>query len=678
MALGVLPLVGSIDVRVSKGQWNRGYHTVRVSAIGNSTDPVVPPLHYHAQFQKRWTEATLDTEIFHIPPEGRTLTVGGLPMRISLPAPGAAVRGLLFADPCWSSAGGMACPNGDRFQVKDHMTRLISQLVASDDFHFWGILGDNFYDVFGHITREFFDPISLQAKAKPFVSVPGNHDFWQCGRPVDAPGDQYGWGFLQFYGQDTAATQWPYDFAGSPTEVPQAPNFIFGHVIGDIGLFGFSGAHSWKETEPHARAFCLHVGTQPVNAVAVLGHWNINNLGAMPEMETPAVWRKMKAMQGCAGKKVLYFDGHEHCNRVQDYDGDETPANAAGFMVGGTGMYGNGCSELGFAVISSEPGAEGGPDVRVDHFVVARDPSFGNTPSAVEDRFEALRQCFDNHPFEHCRDAFATPFRSKPPPFECDLAPGWLDTWSAGKRQWCCANRRVGCPGCDTQCGASPDLTCRNVVRQATLGNRTREEGLAKCAAYLPVLAKECPGCADCSPSELCPGVAAAAPEVLAAAPPGPPAGPPVAAPAGPPAAAPVGRVAGPPDVAPLARVMGPPDAVPVGRGTGPPAAAPVGGVMVFGETQLRPTRAAVERLNDDAVLQRDVPHNRPGLLPSAGLKIIAVVGLAFIVASVTLIAVAKVRVCARAARESHEARSAAVGTPLDEYLFIRPATPSS
>jgi len=482
---------------------------MRVSAIGNATDVLSPHLGYSAHFLNRWTDKTLDSQVFQISAEGTTVNVGGVAVPLKLPAPGSGVTGLLIADPCTSSFGGFLCPNGDRMRVREKLNKLVNQLVGSDEFHYWGLLGDNFYDTFGAISSEFFEHISTAAKAKPFMTVPGNHDFWQVGYPVKAPGDQYGWGFLQFYGQDTVAGQGtpPFDFAGNvdAKEIPKAENFIFGTEIGDTAFFGYSGAHEWVVTEPHARAFCQHVGKAAVNTVVILGHWNYCNLGCAPFMDTPGVWWKMRNMSGCSQKKMLYFDGHEHCNQVTGHERGEGPLHATGFMLGGAGMYGNGCSQFGFAVVQSDPEALHGANTRVDYFKLSEDMSWGKDSKMVEDHFDAIYNCFRQHGYAGCRKKYAYSFRAIPEQYDCTNATDWDRKWPPEQKKWCCENENIGCGGCDSKCAFDLPDTCREKLAwQQHLSKHSRTG--QSCKTIHSSLLEQCVGCSSCHLSEACPG----------------------------------------------------------------------------------------------------------------------------------------------------------------------------
>eukprot|EP00427_Karlodinium_veneficum_P052135 CAMPEP_0169353432 /NCGR_PEP_ID=MMETSP1017-20121227/25884_1 /TAXON_ID=342587 /ORGANISM="Karlodinium micrum, Strain CCMP2283" /LENGTH=484 /DNA_ID=CAMNT_0009449909 /DNA_START=46 /DNA_END=1497 /DNA_ORIENTATION=+ len=405
------------DVRIAKGHYTRGDDIVRLSVIGDGKESVSPPMAYHAPFVHRWSTKMLHSQLVNV--SETSIVVDGNEIRLELPSTGMGTTGLLIADPCFTGRGGIACPNGDRMKTLDHLTKIINQLVGSAEFDFWGIVGDNLYDQHGDVTSEFFQQISAAAKAKPFITVPGNHDFWISGGPVGSKADQLGYGFMQFFGQDTpgAIGSTPYNFQGNPDalQIASGENFIFSTQIGDVAFFGYSAAHGWSVAAPHAEEFCNYVGnTTSVHVAVILGHWNEVNLGCMAGMDTPSMYDKMIRMEGCKSKRLLYFDGHQHCNRVTKQTSG--PSDAVGFMIGGAGMDGDCTPQFGFTVLQSLPQAPGGPNVRVDYFQVAEDPSWGKDPSGVVDSFDEMFACLSQHGYSGCRDKYATPFRSVPAP----------------------------------------------------------------------------------------------------------------------------------------------------------------------------------------------------------------------------------------------------------------------
>mmetsp|Transcript_24068 Transcript_24068/g.56044 ORF Transcript_24068/g.56044 Transcript_24068/m.56044 type:complete len:385 (-) Transcript_24068:82-1236(-) len=115
----------------------------------------------------------------------------------------------------------------------------------------------------------------------------------------------------------------------------------------------------------------------------------------------------MQRMRGCVEKRVLYFAGHHHCNKVLE-DGE-------GFLLGGAGMQNNDCSEFGFAVIQSVPDAYLGPNARVDYFPIAQEIYMdGSDTPFIEDYFRDLIRCLKAHGYSGCRERHALQFRSVP------------------------------------------------------------------------------------------------------------------------------------------------------------------------------------------------------------------------------------------------------------------------
>lgn len=93
---------------------------------------------------------------------------------------------------------------------------------------------DNFYDRTGETTKKIFSQLSLATKAKPLLTVAGNHDYWVLGGPeVGTTSDQYANGHMQYYGQDTKAGEGVTPASKGPAAVPL--NFSIdphaGHVI---------------------------------------------------------------------------------------------------------------------------------------------------------------------------------------------------------------------------------------------------------------------------------------------------------------------------------------------------------------------------------------------------------------------------------------------------------------
>jgi hypothetical protein len=118
----------------------------------------------------------------------------------------------------------------------------------------------------------------------------------------------------------------------------------------------------------------------------LFGHWNGPNLGCSFGMDTPSIYKVLMKKPGCAAKKGLYFDGHDHCNRITTASTSTDP-NPVGYMIGASGMNGD-CSPMsGFVVVDSKA-----KDVAVDYYDMGQ--------------FEALSGCWDankEQPFTKCR-----------------------------------------------------------------------------------------------------------------------------------------------------------------------------------------------------------------------------------------------------------------------------------
>jgi len=360
----------------------------------------------------------LQTEIVHVGPVGTDVSMRRKKLHLSLPQPGTGVAGIIFSDPCFSSkAVAPTCSNAHHAHVLKRLTAMINLLLGEGDaFHFWAMLGNNFYDQDGTASTDFFEHLSLAAKLKPLLTVPGNYDFWAAGAPPGHQNDSLGYGFMQFYGQDTVAASpaLPFDFRGAREQLDQparVENFIFGTHIGDLAFFGYSGAHDWNETEPHAISFCQHVGTtDTITTAVVLGHWYECNEGCKAGMDVPSVHQRLGAMKGCKSKTLLYFAGHRHCNKAVD--------GGAGFLVGGAGMQDDGCPHFGITVLESV--IKGG--VRVDYFDLGTEEG-GNRTYGKPDSFHQLMNCLASLGFAACRELHGIPLRTIDMFTALDLTP---------------------------------------------------------------------------------------------------------------------------------------------------------------------------------------------------------------------------------------------------------------
>eukprot|EP01059_Diplonema_ambulator_P016965 TRINITY_DN28957_c0_g1_i1.p4 TRINITY_DN28957_c0_g1~~TRINITY_DN28957_c0_g1_i1.p4 ORF type:complete len:168 (+),score=50.48 TRINITY_DN28957_c0_g1_i1:1161-1664(+) len=119
---------GVIDLRVTKGFGSKGYPGVRLSVITqNGNEPAgfnASGFDYSAGFKYKWTGNSIHTSIVAHPTPGTpaTFNIGGTPVTIPLPAPGASTAGLLIGDPCYISATfkpSIQCNFGNYFGTGD-------------------------------------------------------------------------------------------------------------------------------------------------------------------------------------------------------------------------------------------------------------------------------------------------------------------------------------------------------------------------------------------------------------------------------------------------------------------------------------------------------------------------------------------------------------------------------
>jgi len=206
--------------------------------------------------------------------------------------------------------------------------------------------------------------LSLETKAKLFLTVPGNHDYWLEGAPVRATSqDQCGNGFVQYYGQDVKAAldlegvsrPAPYDLSIDPV-IPGNPklcaytareNSFFYNVVGNIGFIGYSAVHSWESQKADFGTACAKFfADSDVDLVFVLGHWNKQGAGTLENTDllntTRLVVESFPSTCGALHEegRVTFAMGHEHCAHpvVNNYMTSGSTAARTGFLVGSFGM----------------------------------------------------------------------------------------------------------------------------------------------------------------------------------------------------------------------------------------------------------------------------------------------------------------------------------------------------
>jgi len=223
-----------------------------------------------------------------------------------------------------------------------------------DDLDYYVMLGDLFYDRTGAVTAEFFDGFPIEASAKVFGATMGNHDFWLGGSPSGDRADSFGNGHMQWYAQDTVASEadskQPFNFDINPdsTDLAAIENFIWYNMVGNVALLGFANAFSWEESLPHFQKACQWIASEQPSLVVMIGHWNSEGLGCASGMDTEEVYPKIMQLDGCSnlGSKLKYFEGHEHCNYVKQ--------EGYGFLVGSFGY--NGCGNFGLPILDTRNG----------------------------------------------------------------------------------------------------------------------------------------------------------------------------------------------------------------------------------------------------------------------------------------------------------------------------------
>lgn len=340
----------SLDIRVAKAYGTKGYDKVRLSAISSSGPVESEYFTYSEQFKYRWTNFYLNTGVVRVTPGVTTdFTIAGQTVSVYIPVENDGIRGAVFADPCFTNEF-VWCTYGEKFNMLNRSTELLNAINSHEDSNFWMILGDNFYDQSGEPTAQWFSKLTPQTKAKVYASVPGNHDFWILSSPVVwmKRKDQLANGFMQFNGQDVAAsvapeqavTLAPFDFSVDPDaedatahSLPPAGNFFSYYKLGNTGFMSYSGGHSYNESAPYFEEACNFMTESAAAAVVLLGHWNLPGLGCTADMDVPHTYKEiLSTIPACAelSGKMRYMMGHVHCNVVVEQD--------VGYMVAGQGM----------------------------------------------------------------------------------------------------------------------------------------------------------------------------------------------------------------------------------------------------------------------------------------------------------------------------------------------------
>jgi 3',5'-cyclic AMP phosphodiesterase CpdA len=239
--------------------------------------------------------------------------------------------------------------------VRERLPQLLNLVNQVDQLDFIVILGDAFYDVQGGLTAEFWDQLSFRTQQVLVLAVPGNHDFWMFAPQAVLSQDQLGFGFAQWYAQDTAGAYLNRTLQpDSRTGLPGAEHFFFYHAIGDLGFIGYSGAHAWESQAVLFREACEHFSFELPNALYLLGHWDEGGLGCVTGMDVPRVYERLRTGH-CArlADRLRYFMGHKHCNApTADGKGFLLGAGGANYHFSGSAKS-FGCEEWGFAYLDT-------------------------------------------------------------------------------------------------------------------------------------------------------------------------------------------------------------------------------------------------------------------------------------------------------------------------------------
>jgi len=311
----------------------------------------------------------LYSKLVDLEPGNNKVEINGSIVEIELPKEDSGTSGIVWADPCVSSRW-VSCTYDILWDVVGESRDMLNAIGKDPSVHFFQILGDNFYDQDGRLTRSLFDQLDSGIKRKFFMTVPGNHDFWVHGAPSSQTNhDQFGHGFMQYYAQDTlgALDANPGDIFNrsiSPDIDPHnssnadgsdmrnaAENFFWYHKLGNLGFIGYSGAATVNETLEHLQQACAYFETSKPAFVFIATHWNEPGEGAEEGMQAPTIRNAILEMPGCdLGDRIKYLDGHVHCNAIQENGANE----AVGFTIGGRGMWDLTCLPVaGFLYIDS-------------------------------------------------------------------------------------------------------------------------------------------------------------------------------------------------------------------------------------------------------------------------------------------------------------------------------------
>lgn len=300
------------------------------------------------------------------PGEKSTLKIDRTDVEVFLPKENTATSGIVWSDPCISGRW-VGCQQSDL--ALDRSVSMMNALSKDESWHYFQILGDNFYDQDGRLTKSIWDGFNLEAKSKLLMTVPGNHDLWVAGGPDKSDNyDQFGWGFMQWYGQDSVAStisengflDFSVDVNANTSSVDfyernSGLNFLWYNKVGGVGFMGFNGAALPDSESSYFKEACAYFSGSSTQTIYVLGHWSksTNYTDSDPILGVPELRERLATVDGCdIGDKLKYMDGHTHSNYMQEGGEKES----VGFMIGGHGMSGAG--QYGFAYVKNSGDGE--------------------------------------------------------------------------------------------------------------------------------------------------------------------------------------------------------------------------------------------------------------------------------------------------------------------------------
>ena len=423
------------DFRVAAGFGDRAGEQVRITYTTDSSSAhnaaFEAQFPYNEDFKYRWRNLRAHSGLYNVSQGIATEFnfAGSAPFNVTIPRLGDGVRGVMTADICFSS-GIATCEVGAHDEIFSHLPVLLNSILSHPGMHFWSLIGDNFYDGDGSLSRLFWSTLSTAAKSKIFLSAPGNWDFWSTGDPADVtsstvPDNQFGNGYMQYYGMDTASSTAggnPWNFSVDPDAVsldrdfgaqhhhdghqpnqkylPDASNFQYFTQIGNIGVIGYSGAAHHHDIEPFFQTACAWMNrgdrASTVDWILVMGHWARDTKGASDKTMTPAMYQAAIADYGCPAHKTHHFEGHTHCNMVVD----------GGFIVGAFGKTNTDCSQFGIPYLDSTGGR-----LQVVYFPISKQmvPTAADTPEQIatelkgaHERYALLSECVAVNAISEC------------------------------------------------------------------------------------------------------------------------------------------------------------------------------------------------------------------------------------------------------------------------------------